>query len=286
MKRNRMFNPQMTTDMIGEIVLAPEMTEKRNRLASLRAELADLFEKREFMVSHERDQLTALYTSLIGKLQYEEYALKVAVSRLRRKSELVQAKRNRGEKIDIEAIEQQVENEFWEHQQKIQRQLDEIRAADALLNAPILTEEDTAELKNIYRVLVKRLHPDWNVNQTEQEKELFVRAQSAYKMADLQELRNILLVLNKEKSINELRGTNIDEEIAKLEHSRDDLKMKIDQQNEKFPFTYRERLADFAWVKSEQEKLKQSIQDLKKEQLAWEGFLSSQLGMFNTIGEA
>ena len=286
MKRNRMFNPQMTTDMIGEIVLAPEMTEKRNRLASLRAELADLFEKREFMVSHERDQLTALYTSLIGKLQYEEYALKVAVSRLRRKSELVQAKRNRGEKIDIEAIEQQVENEFWEHQQKIQRQLDEIRAADALLNAPILTEEDTAELKNIYRVLVKRLHPDWNVNQTEQEKELFVRAQSAYKMADLQELRNILLVLNKEKSINELKGTNIDEEIAKLEHSRDDLKMKIDQQNEKFPFTYRERLADFAWVKSEQEKLKQSIQDLKKEQLAWEGFLSSQLGMFNTIGEA
>jgi len=276
----------MTTDMIGEIVLTPEMTEKRNRLASLRAELADLFEKREFMVSHERDQLTALYTSLIGKLQYEEYALKVAVSRLRRKSELVQAKRNRGEKIDLEAIEQQVENEFWEHQQKIQRQLDEIRAADALLNAPILTEEDTAELKNIYRVLVKRLHPDWNVNQTEQEKELFVRAQSAYKMADLQELRNILLVLNKEKSIDELKGTNIDEEIAKLEHSRDDLKMKIDQLNEKFPFTYRERLADYAWVKSEQEKLKQSIQDLKKEQLAWEGFLSSQLGMFNTIGEA
>jgi len=286
MGRNRMFNLQKATDMIGEIVLTPEMTEKRNRLASLRAELADLFEKREFMVSHERDQLTALYTSLIGKLQYEEYALKVAVSRLRRKSELVQAKRNRGEKIDLEAIEQQVENEFWEHQQKIQRQLDEIRAADALLNAPILTEEDTAELKNIYRVLVKRLHPDWNVNQTEQEKELFVRAQSAYKMADLQELRNILLVLNKEKSIDELKGTNIDEEIAKLEHSRDDLKMKIDQLNEKFPFTYRERLADYAWVKSEQEKLKQSIQDLKKEQLAWEGFLSSQLGMFNTIGEA
>ena len=286
MERNRMFNFQKATDMIGEIVLTPEITEKRNRLASLRAELADLFEKREFMVSHERDQLTALYTSLIGKLQYEEYALTVAVSRLRRKSELVQAKRNRGEIVDIEAIEQQVENEFWEHQQKIQRQLDEIRAADALLNAPILTEEDTAELKNIYRVLVKRLHPDWNVNQTEQEKELFVRAQSAYKMADLQELRNILLVLNKEKSIDELKGTNIDEEIAKLEHSRDDLKMKIDQLNEKFPFTYRERLADFAWVKSEQEKLKQSIQDLKKEQLAWEGFLSSQLGMFNTIGEA
>ena len=272
--------------MAEEIVLSPEVIEKRNRLASLRAELADLFEKREFMVSHERDQLTALYTSLIGKLQYEEYALKVAVSRLRRKSELIQAKRNRGEHVDLEEIEQQVENEFWEHQQKLQRQLDEIREANALLNSPILTEEATAELKNIYRVLVKRLHPDWNVNQTEQEEELFVRAQTAYKTADLQELRNILLVINKEKSMDELKGGNIDEEIAKLEHSRDDLQMKIDQLNEKFPFTYRERLADFAWVKAEQEKLQQRIQDLTKEQLSWEGFLVSQLGMFNNVGEA
>ena len=123
--------------MAQDIVISPEVMEKRNRLAALRAELADLYEKREYMVSHERDQLTALYTSLIGQLQYEEYALKVAVSKLKRTSELIQAKRNRGEHVDMYSIEQQVETEFREHQRRIEQQLEDIKAANELLNAPI-----------------------------------------------------------------------------------------------------------------------------------------------------
>lgn len=274
--------------MAQDIVLSPEVLEKRNRLTALRAELADLFEKREFMVSHERDQLTALYTSLIGQLQYEEYALKVSISKLKRTSELIQARRNRGEYVDMAAINQQVESEFWEHQQRIQQQIEDLKAANALLNSPILTDEAATELKNIYRVLVKRLHPDWNDNLTEQEEELFVRAQAAYKMSDLPELRNILLVLNKEKSADELKEANIDEEIAKLENSRADLQSKIDQLNETFPFTYRERLSDFAWVNSEQEKLKKHIEELTTEKMSWETFLASQTGASNYsfMGEA
>jgi len=221
--------------MAQDIVLSPEVLEKRNRLTALRAELADLFEKREFMVSHERDQLTALYTSLIGQLQYEEYALKVSISKLKRTSELIQAQRNRGEHVDMYSIEQQVETEFREHQRRIEQQLEDIKTANELLNSPILTDEVAAELKNIYRVLVKRLHPDWNDNLTEQESELFVRAQSAYKMCDLPELRNILLVLDKEKSMDDLKVDTIDEEITKLENSRIDLQTKIDKLNETFP---------------------------------------------------
>lgn len=274
--------------MAQEIVLSPKLLEKRNRVAALRAELADLFEKREYMLSHEREQLTALYTTTIGQLQYKEYALKVAISKIKRTSELIQARRNRGEYVDMAAIMRQVEAEFWEHQQRIQQQIEDLKAANAFLNAPILTEEAAAELKNIYRVLVKRLHPDWNDNLTEQEQELFVRAQASYKMGDLQELRNILLVLNKEKSADDLKEANIDEEIAKLENSRADLQSKIDQLNETFPFTYRERLSDFAWVNSEQEKLKKHIEELTTEKLTWETFLASQSGAndYNFMGEA
>lgn len=274
--------------MNNDILLSPEVMEKRNHLAALRAELADLYEKREYMVSHERDQLTALYTSLIGQLQYEEYALKVAVSKLKRTSELIQAKRNRGEHVDMYSIEQQVETEFREHQRRIEQQLEDIKAANELLNAPILTDEAAAELKNIYRVLVKRLHPDWNDNLTEQESELFVRAQSAYKMCDLPELRNILLVLDKEKSMEDLKVDTIDDEIAKLENSRIDLQTKIDKLNETFPFTFRERLTDFAWVNCEQDKLNKHIQELTTEKMTWESFLATVngSGMFNIIGEA
>ena len=272
--------------MSFDMELSPVVTEKKNRISVLRAELADLFEQREFMVSQERDLLIALYTKLIGQLQYEEYALKVAVSKLKRKTELIQAKRNRGEWANLSDIERQVEEEFLEHQQRIQQQVDQVRQANALLSAPVMTEEATAEMKNIYRLLVKRLHPDWNNNLTEQEHELFVRAQTAYAMADLQELRNILLVLDKVKPMDSLKDTNLDDEIAKLEKSKEDIQSKIAQLNESFPFTYRERLDDFAWVKAEQDKLHDKIKQLTEEKLTWDGYLAKQLGMFNSIAEA
>ena len=58
--------------------------------------------------------------------------------------------------------------------------------------------------------------------------------------------------------------------------------------NETFPFTFRERLTDFAWVKSEQEKLQKHIQELTTEKMTWESFLATVngSGMFNIIGEA
>lgn len=269
-----------------EIVLPPEVAEKKNRILILRNELADLFEQREFMVSQERDFLLAQYTKLIGELQYEEYALKVAVSKLKRKAELIQAKHNRGEYADMDAIERQIEVEFQEHQMRIQQQVEQVRQANALLNAPVLTEEASAEMKNIYRLLVKRLHPDWNENLTEQEQELFVRAQTAYAMADLQELRNILLVLDKVKAMDSLKDSNLDDEIAKLEKSKQDIQSKIDLLNESFPFTYRERLNDFAWVKAEQDKLHGHIKQLTEEKLIWEGYLAKLSGMYHSIPEA
>ena len=55
----------------------------------------------------------------------------------------------------------------------------------------VLSDEDTAELKKLYRETVKKLHPDLNPNVTEAELELFERAAEAYSRGDLNSLRMI-----------------------------------------------------------------------------------------------
>ena len=268
---------------MSTICLTETSKHKRNRIAILRQKLAELFEKRENMVSFEKDALTTAYTMLIGKLLYEEFSLNVHLSKLKRTSELLQAKRNRGEQVIIEDIQRQVEQEFAEFQAKLEEQKRELQAAQQWLTNPVLDEAETAELKSIYRLLVKRLHPDWNPDLTEQEREMFVRAQTAYKMGDLQELRNILLVLEKAKPDDELNLEDTDKQIESLEKSLEDLQAKIDQLNKQFPFTYRERINNEDWVKKEQEKIKRNIDALKTEVSTWETYLASQMGLRTNI---
>ena len=115
--------------MNNDILLSPDALAKRQRLVALRSELAELFERRDHMVSQEQSHLTAMYIDLIGRLQYEEFALRVTVMRLKRKHQLVQSAINRGERPDMEMVERIVEAEFIEYQQQIEAQAENIKAA-------------------------------------------------------------------------------------------------------------------------------------------------------------
>ncbi len=269
--------------MAQEILLSEESLRKRQRIVALRGELAELFEYRELMVSHDKAKLTALYIDLIGKLQYEEYALKVEVMRLKRKHQLIQAAINRGERPDVELIEQVLNIEFEEYQQQIEAQAENLKAARQFLEAPLLSEDETADMKRIYRLLVKRLHPDWNPDLSEERKELFIRAQAAFKSCDVQELRNILLMLEADEPF-QIKAETIDDDIARLERSLENLRERVKKLEATFPFDHRDKLADEKWVEQKQNEIKESIATLTKEKRQWEMFIYSQTGL--TIGEA
>ena len=121
--------------MNNDILLSPDALAKRQRLVALRSELAELFERRDHMVSQEQSHLTAMYIDLIGRLQYEEFALRVTVMRLKRKYQLVQSAINRGERPDMEMVERIVEAEFVEYQQQIEAQAENIKAAKSFLDS-------------------------------------------------------------------------------------------------------------------------------------------------------
>ena len=269
--------PEIPTTMTQEILLSPEALEKRRRIVELRAELADLFEKRDYMISQEKPRLTALYIDLVGKLQYEEFVIRVEVMKLKRKHQLIQAALNRGERPDTEVVERIVELEFIDYQAQIEAQAESIKAAKSYLEAPLMTEEDASDLKRIYRILIKRLHPDWNPDLSEERKELFIRAQAAYKSNDVQELRNILLMIEADEPV-QIKEETVDDDIARLERSLTDLQARVDKLNAMFPFDHRDKLYDKAWIERKQTDIKDSIARLTDEKQQWQVFIFAQTG--------
>jgi hypothetical protein len=272
--------------MITDICLSKPAQDKKERVTALLNEVAELYEKREYMINYERDMLTALYTGLIGRWQYELFKLETQVKKLKRTSELIQAQLNRGERVNMKVIERIVEKEFEDQQRKLDQQLEQLKKAHEWLEAPILEAEEAAELKDLYRTLMKRLHPDWNPTQTEQEKELFMRAKAAYNSGDLQELRNILLMCDRKLPTEDLTPDAAEEQIAKLEQSIRDLQSRIDQLNASFPFDHREKLEDNKWVEEEQARLQERIRQLDAERSTWETYLTSQMNPKTIMAQA
>lgn len=254
-------------------------------LARLKNELAELFEKREHMIAYEKDLLLAAYTKWIGTYKYEEFSLQVTIKRNQRKAALIQACINRSEPIVIEAIEQQLEEEFAEYERLLQEQLEQIKTASEILEAPLLSDEETKELKQLYRLIVKRLHPDWNPNLTQEERDLFVRAQVAYKMANLQELRNILLMIDA-KETNSQQKIDIEAEIAKYEQSIADMQKSIEKLEQTFPFTMREMLEDEELLKKQQEEIQANIVKLRKDDEKWMAYVATMCMSRSGMGEA
>lgn len=274
---------RLTSDIIS--IKSKGELSREEYLAKLKNELAELFEKREHMLNYEKATLLAAYTKWIGTYKYEEFSLQVTIKRQQRKAQIIQAHINRNEPIVMEAIEQQLNEEFAEYEQLLQEQLEQIKAATEYLESPILSEEEAKELKQIYRILVKRLHPDWNPDLTQEERDLFVRVQAAYKTANLQELRNILLMIDVQSPSNR-QDKEIEQEIAQYEKSIANMKERITKLEQTFPFTMREMLADKEQLKKQQEEIQANISKLRKDEEKWTAYVAVMSMPRNGIGEA
>lgn len=75
---------------------------------------------------------------------------------------MIQAKKNRQEKVVLSAIEETLKTEFAEYQKRFNEQIEKMNKALERSKCKVLTDEENRELKKIYRKIVKELHPDLN----------------------------------------------------------------------------------------------------------------------------
>ena len=111
------------------ILLFPDCEALRAEVEKLRTELSMLLLKRDELLLVECRNIEMAYILALGNLEYKAYKLQCAVLRLRRKMELIQAKKNRQEKILLSVIEEMLDREFAQYQKQLEEQLHKMNAA-------------------------------------------------------------------------------------------------------------------------------------------------------------
>ena len=261
---------------MANIDISPERRKLQQQYNGLKKLFSELTEKRDAMDQYEGPKLCSVYLELIGQLEYERLALQVEVKTLQMRRDLLQAFINRDERPDLNAIEEKVKQAVAEYNRILAQEAERLQMAKEILNAPPLSEEESKEMRDLYRLLVKQLHPDLHPDQSDREAALFLQVQAAYKICDLYKLREIALLLDS-KSIGEDNFESsydeLERQVALLQEKVDDLNGKIDVMNSSFPFMYRDKLFDEEWVKERQDAVKNEIEELKGIKIRLQGIV-------------
>lgn len=243
------------------IATTPEYQAIALELEHLNAEFTELFTRHKAMVDNDAVVLTSLYLQTLGVLQLDLLRMQTESARLKKKIKMVQAAYNRQQMPDLAAIEYALDQELKAYYNEIEAQAAAIDHTQKVLST-LLSVEETQELKEVFRVLCKRLHPDLNPMQSEEEKDLFVKVKAAYDLQRLADLQQILLFLDGKGAKLKSAELTDDQKQAqiKLLHKRiAELKEKIAKLQESFPFNIEAFLHDEEQVRERRMELKTKI---------------------------
>lgn len=210
-----------------ELIIHPEVTKLKEQLTQLIFEYDNLF-------SHVCPEIERRYVLEFGIFEYRLYELELKIDKLKRKLQLIQIEINHENEIDLDKIEERLNEEFEEYEKQVQSQIDEIKFLKE--NDPdMLSESDSKKLKKLYRMLIKKLHPDLNPNQTFFELNLFYRAVYCFENADLKGLESVAAILPEEAG----------EEISDIDELKElvgDYEDKIFKLKNDYPYNKKELL--------------------------------------------
>ena len=246
--------------MVKDLQLSPEIIKLQMEVATLEKELGKVILEQDEMINAIKPNLEAEYQKTIGYKELECLENEIASRRIKRQIELLQAAINRQEEIDLDRIEQQLDDELQEWYEKVKKQYKKVKEAQDRIEG-LMSDEDSAEFKKLYRKLVFKLHPDLNPDQTEDEVNLWHRIQLAYQGGDLEEMRSLMIILESQdkavempssKDILEKRKTKLADQIQKIIG-------KLADMEKEFPFTIAKNLSDKKWVESKLEEIGERI---------------------------
>ena len=245
---------------MGDLIEFPDVKQSREAVRKLKEDLEALLLEREHLRGVVCVNIQREYTLVFGGLEYQLYKASCDYLRLRRKKDLIQAKKNRQERIDLKAVEAQLDEEFLEYKKKLDEKMSEISQVLKDSAKEFLSEEETKAIKKLYKQLVKRLHPDLNPSATEAEIELFYRATEAYKRGDLKALRLIDAIVEGSAPKDEpSSAVALEKESERLQDLIDGVRKDIDRIQSNPPYTWRIYLED---EKKKAEKLRQLKEEL------------------------
>ena len=230
----------------GNVIVFPDLEKLKSEVEKMRTELSMLLLERDELQFVICKNIETEYMLKLGSIEYKAYKAQCAALRLKRKIELIQAKKNRQEKVIISAIEETLDSEFAEYQKQLNEQIDKMNDALKRSKAEVLSNEDNKKFKKLYRKIVKALHPDINPDVSEAQVQLFDNAVSAYKNGDLNTLKIIGEMVGNSPLPEQHKDalTQLNEEKERLQNLLKVIRDSIEQIKSKYPYTMKEIIED------------------------------------------
>lgn len=259
------MSKRKTSDFSGITVL-PDSDNLKADVERLRTELSMLVLERDELLYQECKNIEMAYLLALGGLEFKVYEIECAILRLKRKAELIQAKKNRQEKVSLAAIEKILNKEFAEYQAKLDAQIDRMNAALERSHRGVLSDEEAAEIKKLYRAIVKALHPDLHPEQSASRIQLFCHAVEAYENGDLNEIR-IISVMTAEPSPaeeNTDRTVFLLKEKERLTKLVKDVQDRIAEVKAEYPYTMKSLVQNPERIRARKAELEEEIRKLNE----------------------
>lgn len=238
-----------------------------SRFDILRTEYIKLLNDIDVLVNWGKSQLEALYATRIGAIQVEQLQLELRVKSLKRKIEMVRSAIVRNLPLDVNAIELQVAAELADAEYQIMQQVMQVEEGKKLLSH-LDTPQRSAELRQIFRLLAKQLHPDVNPELTPEQIQVWLMANDAYKLGDLERLKALQVVYEKEIANTEellqlLTASQLELRNEVLKEGIKQLQLEVEKIRSVFPFDIEQQIKDEEWVSEQQELIKENIAKLR-----------------------
>ena len=246
------------------------LNELRERIRAVRMSIVEMLARIDDINLQQIPQVRREYALKIGCWEQELLAAELAGRRAKRHLALVQARVNRGEQLDYPEIEAELDEELaaWQEKADLARAAYEAMMKERL-GVTTLSAADTKEFKRLYRMLVKRLHPD--VCRGEDDcAELFKLAQCAYAQGDVETLRSLeVATRHLDPAIDDLE-TVTDEavleqelELALIEEGV--VRERLEEVESCEEMQLAKQLADLEWVCARTGKFRRAIEEWTRE---------------------
>ena len=234
-----------------------ELLEKRDALQSQIARvLTDIHSLKD-----SKPVVIGRYAAAFSTRLIRLHEAEIESARLKREIELIQAAINSGSEVDYEQIQAILEAEFAEWQARLVEEIDNLTNHWGMLEtSEFLDAASASKLRDQFRALARRLHPDLNPSQSPAHAELWHRVTAAYEARNLDEL-DALEILTRDTeatpvpdSMEALRAV-----LKKLRDQLDVLLVRFGKHRKEWPFDQLPMLNDVAAVTARQVELDERI---------------------------